>query len=174
MNNNVNDAKIGVAIRPAVDADLARVTEIYNHYIVHTPITFDVKPFTTDERRCWFAQFTTDGRHRLLVAETAGVVCGYAGTHQFRPKPAYDTTIETTVYLAPDAVGRGIGARLYTALFDAMRNQDLHLAIAGITLPNPASIALHQRFGYVLTGVMHEVGRKLGRYWDVAWYEKRL
>jgi len=163
-----------VSIRSAVVGDLGRVTEIYNHYIVHTPITFDIAPFTTDERRGWFAQFTPDGRHRLLVAEEGGGVLGYAGTHQFRAKPAYDTTIETTVYLAPEAVGRGIGSRLYTAVFDAMRDQDVRLAIAGITVPNAASVALHERFGFVLTGVMHEVGRKLGKYWDVAWYEKRL
>ncbi len=174
MKNDAEPATIDVSIRPAVPDDLARVTEIYNHYVVHTPITFDIALFTPDERRGWFAQFTADGPHRLLVAESAGVIHGYAGTHQFRPKPAYDITIETTVYLAPDAVGRGVGTRLYTALFAAIRDQDLRLAIAGITVPNAASVALHQRFGYVLTGVMHEVGRKLGRYWDVAWYEKRL
>jgi phosphinothricin acetyltransferase len=163
------------SIRPANDRDVERVTEIYNHYVVRTPITFDIAPFTPEQRRnSWFAQFTLDGPHRLLVAENGGGVCGYAGTHQFRNKAAYDTTIETTVYLAPDAVGRGLGGRLYTALFAAMRDHDLRLAVAGITLPNAASVALHERFGFVLTGVMHEVGRKLGRYWDVAWYEKRL
>ncbi len=163
-----------ILIRAATLADLARVTDIYNHYVVHTPITFDIARFSTDDRRGWFDQFTPDGRHRLLVAEEDGVVLGYAGTHQFRAKPAYDTTIETTMYCAPDAVGRGIGGRLYTALFAAVRDQDVRLAVAGITLPNPASLALHERFGFVRTGVMHEVGRKLGRYWDVAWYEKRL
>lgn len=163
-----------VSIRPANVHDLERVTEIYNHYIVHTPITFDIAPFTAEQRRGWFAQFTLDGPHRLLVAENAGGICGYAGTHQFRNKPAYDTTIETTVYLAPDAVGHGLGGRLYTALFAAIREQDLRLAVAGITVPNAASVALHERFGFVLTGVMHEVGRKLDRYWDVAWYEKKL
>lgn len=161
-------------IRPATAADLAQITAIYNHYVVHTPITFDVRPFTVDERRQWFAQFAPTGPHRLVVAEDGGSVVGYAATHRFRPKAAYDTTVETTIYLAPERTGRGIGRMLYAALFAAIAGEDLRMAIAGITLPNIASIALHAHFGYTLTGVMHGIGRKLDRYWDVAWYEKRL
>ncbi len=99
---------------------------------------------------------------------------GYADSHQFREKRAYDTTVETAVYCAPEATGRGIGRRLYAALFDALRDEDLRLALAAITLPNAASVALHERFGFTPSGVLHEVGRKFERYWDVAWYEKRL
>ena len=170
----MTNASPAVSIRPAVSSDLAAITAIYNHYVVHTAITFDLEPFPAEARRSWLAQFMATGRHRLLVAEEDGGIAGYAGSHQFRAKAAYDTTIETTVYCAPDAVGRGIGRRLYTALFEALRAEDLHLAIAGITLPNDASIVLHERFGFAPTGVMHGVGRKFGRYWDVAWYEKRL
>jgi phosphinothricin acetyltransferase len=163
-----------VHIRPAAASDLAAITAIYNHYVVHTPITFDLEPFEVAARRPWLAQFRAAGRHRLLVAEEHGALVAYAGSHQFRAKAAYDTTVETTIYCAPAAVGRGIGARLYAALFRALRGEDLHLAVAGITLPNDASIALHEHFGFSATGVMHGVGRKLGRYWDVVWYEKRL
>lgn len=163
-----------VMIRPAAASDLARLTDIYNHYIVHTPITFDTEPFTAEARRPWLAQFAPSGRYRLFVAERDGIVVGYAGTYQFRPRKAYDTTVETTIYLAPDAVGNGVGTRLYTEVFAAIRGEDLRVAIAGITLPNAASVALHERFGFTVSGVMHEVGRKLGRYWDVGWYEKRL
>ena len=167
-------SKDDVEIRGALPSDFARVTEIYNHYVATTAITFDVTPFTLETRRPWFTQFTPDGPHRLIVAARRGDVVGYAGSHQFRPKPAYASTIETTIYCAPDAVGPGIGRRLYTALFAALGGLDLHLAVAAITTPNPASIALHERFGFTLTGVTPEVGRKLGRYWDVAWYAKRL
>ena len=99
---------------------------------------------------------------------------GYAAALPFRSKPAYLTSIEATVYLEPASTGRGLGAALYTALFDALRGEDLHRAYAGITLPNAASLALHRRFGFEEVGVYREVGRKLGRYWDVQWFEKRL
>ncbi|MDP9237724.1 MAG: N-acetyltransferase family protein [Chloroflexota bacterium] len=163
-----------VSIRPARADDLARLTEIYNHYVLNTPITFDLEPVSIEERRSWFEQFGERGRHRLFIAERAGVVEGYAGTHQFRTKKAYDTTVETTVYCAPECTGRGIGEALYGALFDAVAAEDVRMAVAGITLPNEASIALHECFGFERIGLMHSVGRKFGRFWDVAWYERQL
>lgn len=163
-----------VEVRPASHADLPRLTEIYNHYVLHTAVTFDLEPATAEERRTWLEQFGATGPHRLFVAERDGLVLGYAGAHRFRTRRAYDITVETTVYCAPEAIGVGIGTQLYRALFDALAGEDLRLAIAAITLPNAASVALHERFGFVLVGVTHGVGRKFGRYWDVAWYEKRL
>jgi phosphinothricin acetyltransferase len=164
----------GLHIRRATEADLERVNEIYNHYVRHTAITFDIEPFTLDERRAWFAQFAAGGPHRLLVGEFEGAVVAYAGTHRFRTKAAYDTTVETTVYCAPEMRGRGVGSALYGALFEAIREEDVRMAIAGITMPNDASVALHERFGFERAGLMHGVGRKFGRYWDVLWMEKRL
>jgi len=161
-------------VRPAVADDLPRLTEIYNHYVRTTAITFDIEPVTVEERRAWFEQFSTAGPHRLRVAEQDGLVLAYAGSHRFRDKKAYDTTVEVTVYCAADATGRGLGQQLYATLFEALAREDVRLAVAGITLPNLASIALHERFGFTLAGVMHQVGRKFDRYWDVAWYEKRL
>jgi phosphinothricin acetyltransferase len=161
-------------VRPATIDDLEQIVGIYNHYVVHTPITFDLAPFTVDDRRGWFDQFSTTGRHRLLVAVDRATVVGYAGSHQFRTKAAYDTTVETTVYCAPSALGRGIGRQLYLALFQAIEDEDIHALLAGITLPNPASISLHERFGFTLSGVTHAVGRKFDRYWDVGWYERIL
>jgi phosphinothricin acetyltransferase len=163
-----------VLIRPANSEDLPRLTEIYNHYVVNTPITFDLEPYTVDRRKPWFEQFATAGRHRLLVAEVDGLVVGYAGTTRFRPKPAYDTTVETTIYLSSEAAGKGIGSKLYGSLFDALANEDIHRIVAGYAMPNPASKALHERFGFQLVGIFHENGRKLGRYWDVAWSERPL
>ena len=161
-------------IRPAQSEDLPRLTDIYNHYVINGHVTFDLEPVTLEERREWFAQFAAAGPHRLFVAEENGIVLGYAGSFRFRTRCAYEGTIETTVYCAPEAVGRGVGSALYAALFDSLPNEDLHVAIGAIALPNPPSIAFHERFGFVLAGVMHEVGRKFDRYWDVAWYEKRL
>jgi phosphinothricin acetyltransferase len=159
-------------IRDALPADLPQLVDLYNHYVIHTPITFDLRPLTAHERAPWLAQFAPSGRHRLLVCEEAGVLHGYACSHQFRIKEAYDPTVELSVYCAAGSTGRGIGARLYSALFDALRGEDIHTFLAGITLPNAASIALHQRFGFVAVGTMHAVGRKFDRYWDVAWFER--
>ena len=163
----------GTHIRPAVREDLPRLTEIYNHYVVNTPVTFDAEPHTVERRQAWFAQFGAEGRYRLLVGEENGVVVGYAGTTRFRPKAGYDTTVETTVYCAPEAVGKGIGKRLYAALFEALRGEDIHRFVAGYALPNPATAALHERFGFEVVGVFRENGRKFGKYWDVCWVERQ-
>ncbi len=167
-------ARETIRIRHAEHSDLARVNDIYNHYVSHTPVTFDFEPVTTDQRGIWFEQFSTEGPHQLLVAEEEGSVTGFAWAHAFRPKRAYDTTVETSIYLAHDETGRGVGTQLYEALFETLKGHDLRIAIAGITLPNAVSVALHERFGFKLAGVMHEVGRKFEAYWDVGWYEKRL
>jgi phosphinothricin acetyltransferase len=162
------------AIRSAVRGDLPRLTEIYNHYVIHTPITFDLTPWTVEQRTEWSEQFGTTGRYRLLVAEENGSVAGYAGTVRFRAKPGYDTTVETTIYLAPESIGKGLGARLYATLFEAVAGEDIHRFVAGFVPPNPASAALHHRLGFRLVGVFTEAGYKLGRFWDVCWMERSL
>ncbi len=159
-------------IRPAVRSDLARITEIYNYYVLNTPVTFDVEAYTVERREAWFAQFSAVGRYRLLVAEENGVVTGYAGTARFRPKAAYETTVETTIYCAPEAVGKGIGTRLYAELFETLRGEDIHRFVGVYVLPNAATEALHRRFGFKVVGVFSENGRKFGKYWDVCWVER--
>jgi phosphinothricin acetyltransferase len=163
-----------ILIRPAVRGDLPRLTEIYNHYVIHTPVTFDIEPYTVEKRAAWLAQFGARGRHRLMVAEENGVVLGYAGTTQFRVKAAYDTTVETTIYCDQQAIGKRIGSRLYSALFEALKDEDINRIVAGYTLPNDASAALHQRCRFKPVGIYTEVGRKFGRYWDVQWTERPL
>ncbi|MFG2345092.1 GNAT family N-acetyltransferase [Streptomyces phaeochromogenes] len=165
-----------VQVRPGVESDLGALTDIYNHYVRETPITFDTATFTPVERRPWLLSHPEDGPHRLMVA-TAGDsqrILGYATSSAFRPKPAYETSVEVTIYLAPDTGGRGVGTLLYKALFAALADEDLHRAYAGIAQPNEASVRLHERFGFRYVGTYREVGRKFGRYWDVAWYEKEL
>lgn len=161
-------------VRPAREADLATIDEIYNHYILHTPITFDVLPWTALERRTWFTAFGALGRYRLFVAEQEGGVAGYASSRRFRDKAAYETTVETSVYVAPGLGARGIGSALYGALMEALGEEDVHRAVAGLTLPNPASQALHARFGFHSVGTFDEVGRKFGRFWSVEWLERAL
>ena len=161
-------------VRAATKADVPRLAQIYNHYIEHTPATFDIEPFTVAQRLEWFAHYAATGPRRVLVAEEDGMVIGAAWSSQFRPKRAYDTTVETSVYCAPEATGRGIGNQLYEALFEALKDEPLHRALAGITQPNEASVRLHERFGFRQVALFSEVGFKFDRYWDVAWFEKAL
>lgn len=159
-------------IRPGVEDDLEELTRIYNHYVIETPITFDVEPLTVEQRRPWLLAHPASGPHRLLVAEEGGKLLGYATSSAFRPKPAYATSVETSVYLAPEHVGRGIGGLLYGSLFEALEQEDVHMALAGIAVPNEASQRLHERFGFRHVGSFEQVGRKFDRFWDVAWFQK--
>jgi phosphinothricin acetyltransferase len=160
-------------IRDGALADLPALTDILNHYIVHTPINFDVEPYRVEARREWFDEHAAKGKYRLVVAEDAGQVVGYATTSRWRPKAAYGTTVESSVYCRQDACGRGIGSALYRALFDAIKDEDVHMIVAGATMPNAASAALHERFGFTEVGVFKAVGRKFDRFWDVAWFQRK-
>jgi phosphinothricin acetyltransferase len=161
-------------IRPGRIEDLPAITDIYNHYVVNTAITFDLESFAVEARREWFGHYAESGPYRLLVATDADDVLGYATSGRFRDKPAYSTSVEVTVYLAPTATGRGIGAALYTRLFDEIAGEDLHRAYAAIARPNVASVALHARFGFTEVGTMTEVGRKFDQWWDVLWMQRDL
>lgn len=161
-------------IRAATTQDLPRLTEIYNYYVLHTPITFDLEPFTVEKRAAWLNQFELTGRHQLLIAEVNNIVVGYAGTTRFRAKAAYDTTVEGTIYCAPEAVGKGVGHNLFAALFRAIEAEDIHRIVGGYTLPNAGSASLLEKFGFQMVGIFHEAGRKFDRYWDVAFMERPL
>lgn len=163
---------MSASVRRAASSDVPAITDIYNHYVRETSITFDIEEHTIERRLAWFAQFRDTGPYQCFVAEHEGAVAGYACSTQFRPKAAYDTTVEVTIYLRPGQHGVGIGSALYQALFDALAAEDIHRAVAGITMPNDTSVSLHKKFGFVHRGSFSEVGRKFDRYWDVAWYLK--
>ena len=164
-----------VQIRRGQSRDLPRLLEIYNHYVEHTHITFDVEPASLEARQAWFDVFSEEGPHRLLVAESNGHVCGYASSREFRVKLAYSQSVETSVYLGPDERGSGAGSVLYAGLLAVLEEEPtVHRAYGGVALPNEASIALHQRLGFEQVGTFSEVGFKFGRYWDVAWFERAL
>jgi phosphinothricin acetyltransferase len=163
-----------VLIRSGQAGDLEQVNDIYNHYVRETPVTFDIEPITMAQRTEWFGHYDVVGRHRLLVAVSDDRVLGYATSSPWHPRPAYETSVETSIYLAPDTMGQGIGTALYSRLFEELDGEDLHRAYGGVTIPNAASIALHERFGFERVAYFTEQGRKFGRYWDVALYEKPL
>jgi phosphinothricin acetyltransferase len=162
------------SIRNATKTDIPTITRIYNHYVETTPITFDLEPRSLANREAWFKQFSDTGRHQLLVLEVDGTILGYAGTTQFRVKPAYDPSVETTIYMDENHHRAGMGRLLYTALFDRISQEDIHRIYAGITIPNDASIRFHETFGFNHVGTFHEVGLKFGKYWDVTWHEKTM
>lgn len=166
---------MNVTVRPATIDDLPDITKIHNHYIVHTHITFDVQPYLPEQRLPWFHEHSDGRRYRMLVAcDDQGSVAGYACTGRHRGKAAYDTSVEASIACRPNGVGQGIGTLLYQALFEALANEDIHRIVAGIAQPNPASNALHERFGFQRIGLFTEVGRKFGKYWDVLWMERPL
>ena len=127
-----------------------------------------------DKRSEWFKHYGTSGRYRVMVADDVGLIAGFATSSRFMERRAYETSVSTSVYCAPEMTGKGVGSALYRALFDAIAGEDLHRAYAGITQPNEASVALHESFGFRRVAYFSEQGRKFDRYWDVAWFEKEL
>ncbi|HUO88436.1 MAG TPA: GNAT family N-acetyltransferase [Rhizomicrobium sp.] len=163
-----------VTIRRAEQGDLPALLDIYNHYVVHTPVNFDLEPHTLQKRQEWFDQFKPAGRYQCFTAVKGAAPVGYVCSARFKEKAAYDTTIETSIYVAPGEGGKGVGRRLYEVLFDALKGEDIHRAYGGITMPNDASVAVHRAMGFEHVGTYGEVGRKFGRYWDVALYLKPM
>lgn len=159
-------------IRAAIDADLDAVAAIYAQEVAGGYATFDTEP---PPRSRWEAKLASDhpGDH-FLVAEVDGAVVGFAYSGPYRERGAYTHTRETTVYLGHDAAGRGLGRRLYDELLARLRQAGVHTVMAGIALPNDASEGLHRACGYERLGVMREVGRKLDRWIDVAWWQLLL
>jgi phosphinothricin acetyltransferase len=164
----------GVVIRRGERSDIPALLDIYNYYVAKTPITFDIEPRTLEQRQAWFDSFSDSGRYQCFVAAKEGVPIGWASSGRLNERAAYDPSILTSVYLHPEQCGKGVGRLLYQTLFAALADTDAHRAYAGITLPNEPSERLHKAFGFYRYGVTREVGRKFGRWWDVAWYEKPL
>lgn len=156
----------GVRVRDAVTVDLEQVAAVYAHEAAHGISTFDTAGRPT---RYWQDHLT--GPDPLLVAESEGLVLGYADASVYRPRPAYDLTREVSVYLAEGARGQGVGTALYAELLDRLRTEGMHVALAVVALPNEASVRLHESFGFGHAGTLREVGQKFDRWIDTAWYQ---
>jgi phosphinothricin acetyltransferase len=164
------DARISIG--PGTPADLDAIAGIYHYYVTTSPATFELEPRAPDAWRTWFDGFRERGRYRLLVARDGTGVLGYASSSSYRPRAAYAPSVETSLYVDEGVIGRGVGSSLLGALLSELSNEDVHRAYAGIALPNPASVRVHERFGYRHVGTFTEQGLKFGRYWDVAWFER--
>ncbi|WP_439939336.1 GNAT family N-acetyltransferase [Nocardia sp. N13] len=156
-------------IRPPRAADLPAVAAIYAREAREGHATFDHEPRPLD---VWEEKLADDDH--FLVAEHDGAVVGYATSSWFRPKPAYLHTRESTVYVAPGHQGLGTGRALYDALLARLADDGVHLVVAAVALPNPASLALHAACGFEEVGTMREVGRKHDRWIDVTWLQRVL
>jgi phosphinothricin acetyltransferase len=159
-------------VEAATPADLRAVAAIYAYYVLAGPATFDLVPPPPERWQEVLAHLHPAAGHHLLVARVDGDVVGWVKSGAHREKPAYATSVETSVYVAHGATGAGVGGALYRALFVLLPAAGIHRAYAGITQPNPASVALHRRHGFRHVGTFTQVGRKFGRWWDVAWYER--
>jgi phosphinothricin acetyltransferase len=163
-----------LAVRPARRVDLASLASLYNFYVTHSTATFDTTPCSVDDRAGWFEVFAGAGPHRLLVAADGDAVHGYASSAPYRSHPAFGETVEFSVYVAPSATGGGVGSLLYGALIEALSSERVHLAVAGIALPNDASAALHRKFGFTEVGIFQDYAVKNGTYISSLWMQRRL
>ncbi|MGL5850661.1 MAG: GNAT family N-acetyltransferase [Phycicoccus sp.] len=162
--------RVGAVVRPATPADLPSMAAIYNDAVTTAVATFDLEP-RPDDHYAQLVSSTRPGDH-ALVADAEGTVVGFAYADTYRPRPAYDGTRETSVYLTSSARGRGVGRALYDQLLDRVDTDGIHTCLAVIALPNPASEALHRAVGFDRVGTLREVGRKFGRWVDTGLWQR--
>jgi phosphinothricin acetyltransferase len=161
-----------VLIRLAAAEDAAGVLAIYAPIVQLTSISFEISVPTVDEMSDRIVD--RQPTHPFLVAEGPEGILGYAYAGRFNPRAAYGWTVETSVYVADDAQGQGVGRALYAALLDVLTLQGFRQAVGIIALPNDASVALHERFGFRQVGTFEAVGWKFGAWHDVVWYQREL
>lgn len=160
-------------LRDAKFADGAALAAIYNHYIDHTIVTFEEEPVDATEMARRVSDVQTAGLP-WLIAERDGEVAGYAYATGWRTRVAYRFCTEVTVYLSKDQLGHGLGTDLYAALFERLEGSGMHALLGCISLPNEASVALHEKFGLRKVAHFPEVGFKFGRWIDVGYWQKTL
>lgn len=158
-------------VRGVADPDLKTVADIVNHYILDGVIHFSERPQTAED---WRVEWQLLYRHYpWLVAEQNGVIGGLAYAKPYNDRAAYDWTAEVTIYLRDGYTGQGLGRALYARLFEILDAQGYRVLVAGITLPNPASVRLHESFGFAHLGTLERVGYKQGAWHDVGLWQRR-
>jgi phosphinothricin acetyltransferase len=163
---------MAIVIRPATLADAPRCAEIYRPFVTENWVSFETEPPDTDEMAARIASYSES--HGWLVAQDGGRVIGYAYGSPHRNRAAYSTSADVAVYVDPAHARRGIGRALYAALLPLLAAQGAHAAFAGIALPNPGSIALHEAMGFTPVGIYRQVGWKMGAWRDVGWWQRIL
>ena len=159
-------------LRPVRLNDAPSICDIYNHYIQHSPATFEEVPLTPDDMRQRILETTKT--YPWLVCEEDGALLGYCYGRKWRERAAYRHSVEVTVYLDPSALGKGRGTALFDALLAELRARQFHCVIGGVALPNPASIALLEKFGLRKVAHFREIGFKFDQWIDVGYWQLLL
>lgn len=158
-------------IRLAQPSDAEAIVGIYNHYVANTTITFEEQAVSVDDMAGRIEGIQAAGLP-WLVLEDAGQLLGYAYASKWKTRSAYRYSVEVSVYLQQGIQARGLGSRLYEALFAALVERDIHAAMGGIVLPNDASVRLHEKFGMKQVARFEQVGYKFGQWLDVGYWQK--
>ena len=159
-------------IRLVHSGDAPVIAAIYNYYVENTVITFEEARVDTEEMEARISNLS--GQYPWLVYEQAGTIIGYAYASPWKVRSAYRYAVETSVYLAQDCTGNGVGTKIYSELLHRIKQTDLHIAIGGIALPNAASIALHEKLGFEKIGHFKQVGFKFEQWIDVGYWQLLL
>lgn len=156
-------------IRKVTLEDAPQIAEIYNYYVKNTHHTFETEPLSLEEIEARINKITSI--YPYLVAEEDGEILGYAHAGRFKLRQAYEHSCEVMIYVKNDAKKRGVGTSLYLELFDLLDEMNIHVMIAGIALPNDSSVKFHERLGFAKAAHFKEIGYKLGRWFDVGYWQ---
>ena len=162
-----------VKITAGTEDDLPAIVGILNYTAANSIARFETRPVTVTERRDWLGQFSATGPYRLVVARCGDQFLGYACSQRYRDLEAFIQTVEVSIALDINSRGQGVGTALYRALFDSLALEpSVHVALAGIALPNDASVALHRKFGFTEVGTFREYAIKNGQYISSVWMQR--
>ena len=161
-------------IRHILKKDATSITDIYNHYISETVATFETEVVSPTQMLSRISNIQSHELPWLVAEDGNGRVIGYAYASKWRERFAYRFSVEVTVYLSPDSLGHGVGTQLYDALFAELKLRSIHSVIGGITLPNQASVALHEKFSLEKVAHFKEVGFKFNQWLDVGYWQGGL
>ncbi|REL25785.1 N-acetyltransferase [Thalassotalea euphylliae] len=159
------------SIRTVVQTDSAAIAKIYNHYIANSTATFEETSISTAQLGQRIAKVLHVKLPWLIIENDQQQLMGYAYASKWRGRSAYRFSSEVSVYISPQYLGHGYGQQLYEALFEQLRALGIHQAIGGITLPNPASIGLHEKLGMKKVAHFDKVGLKFGQWLDVGYWQ---
>lgn len=159
-------------IRPFKVSDIPELLEMYNHFVLHSTATFDIEPLTLEAFTEKVMRINQD--FPFLVFEENNEILGYSYGSKFRPKPAYNTTVESTVYVKHNTQRKKIGSLLYEELLKQLKAANFHIVLGVLTLPNDASVRLHEKFGFKQVAFLKEVGYKFDTWLDVGFWQLDL
>jgi phosphinothricin acetyltransferase len=167
------DIDTAVSIRTAKESDVGAICSIYNHYVINSVVTFDTAEQSHEDRLRWL-QLHEQENLPVLIAELNGEIIGWASLSYYHSRCAYRTTVEFSIYLSPNAIGKGVGPRLLAELIALGRSRGYHCIVGLICSENETSIRMSHAFGFETVGELKEVGRKFDRWLNVTFVQKIL